>query len=117
MPPRPHMRDICKIGVYDDQTYGPEPEESFNYGTQTRCRFLRTTTREVIDGKRRAFIGVVIHLPSPSAVSEKSRIQLIRRNGATLETPEYFRVTGEPWNTEDNRVVVCECEQIPIGAE
>lgn len=117
MAPRPHMRDLCKIGVYSDDTFGPEPEETFDYGVQTRCRFLRATSREVIDGKRRAFIDVSIHLPSPSTVSESSRIQLIRRNGATLQTPEYFRVTGEPWRTEDNRTVVCSCEQMPVGAE
>jgi hypothetical protein len=111
------MRDLCKIGVYSDDTFGPEPEETFEYGPQTRCRYFQKSSRETVDGKRRANTDIEVHFPSPSTISETSRIQIIRRNGATLETPEYLRVTGEPWNMTDQRTVVCQCDRIPVGAE
>ena len=117
MPPRPHMRDACQIGIYDTDTAGPEPGETWTYGSAIRCRFLRVSTRDVTDGNEHHLSDVQIHVPAGTTVSTSSRIKLTERNNTTLGTAEYFEVLGEPWNTEDNRVIVLNCQSVPVGAE
>lgn len=117
MAPRRHMRDACQIGTRDTVTSGPEPTEAWTYAPATRCRFVRTDTREVLDGDIHGLSDVKIHLPSEAVVSDSSQIRLTKRNRTNLGTPEYFRVMGEPWNLESNRVIVCNCVSVPAGAE
>lgn len=117
MAPRPHMRDVCQIGARDSVTSGPEPTESWTYGSATRCRFVRTSTREVLDGDVHGLSDVKIHLPASVTVSDSSQIKITKRNRATLGTPEYYRVMGEPWYLENNKVIVCNAVSVPVGAE
>ena len=117
MAPRQHMRDLCQIGSRDTVTSGPEPTESWTYGAETRCRFVRTSTREVLDGDVHGLSDVKIHLPDGTAITDSSQVKVTKRNRETLATPEYYRVMGEPWHLENNRVIVCNAVSVPIGAE
>ena len=117
MAPRRHMRDACKIGTYDIVSTGPEPTEAWTYGAETRCRFLKTSTTEIVDGDRHHQTSTDIHLPAGVTVSDSTRIQITKRNGSTISPVEYFNVKGDPWFTTDNKIVVCRCESVPIGAE
>lgn len=117
MAPRPHMRDVCQIGTRDQETTGPEPTENWTYASETRCRFVRTSTREVLDGDIHGLSDVKIHLPAGNIVEDSSQIRITKRNRATLAKPEYFRVMGEPWFLENNKVIVCNCVSVPLGAE
>ncbi len=116
MAPRLHMRDRCEVGTYDTDTTGPEPGESWTYEPETRCRFTRTTSREVLDGNEHALTDVAIHFPVGTTLSASSRIKLTRRNGSTLTSNEFYEVVGEPWYTDDNRVVVINAQSVPAGA-
>lgn len=117
MAPRRHMRDACQIGTRDTVTSGPEPTESWTYAAEIRCRFVRTATREVLDGDAHGLSDVKIHMPAGNTVSDSTQIKLTKRNNATLGTPEYFRVMGEPWYLDNNRSIVCNCVSVPAGAE
>jgi hypothetical protein len=117
MAPRLHMRDKCEIGTIITVQNGPEPTQEWNYGASTRCRFLRTSTTEIVDGKRRHETSTEIHLPATSSVTDAARIKLTRRNTASLADYEYYDVTGDPWHTQDNKVVVCRCTGVPAGSE
>lgn len=116
MPPRKHMRDACKVGSFTESTEGPNPIEEWVYGSEVRCRFVRGSTREVIDGVEVAHSDVMIHLPAGTDVSNTTRVQLTKRNNDTLITPEYFAVKGEPHYTRGNRSIVLKCTTIPAGA-
>lgn len=117
MPPRPHMRDKAQIGVFQTVSNGPEPVESYVYGSAVSCRFIRTSTREVLDGKEQDLTDVQIHFRADQTLTDASRIKLTRRNLTTLGTPEYYELVGLPWYTDDNRTIVCNCQSMPTGAE
>lgn len=117
MAPRPHMRDEAQIGSLDAVTTGYEPTQAYTYGSAIRCRFLRVATTEVVDGAVRKATGVSIHFPAGTTIDSNARIKLTKRNRATLGTVEYYDVTGEPWATESNRTIVCDCASVPVGAE
>lgn len=116
MPPRKHMRDKCQVGTWDAVNDGPYASEEWTYGSEIRCRFVRQSTREVIDGAEVAKSEVSIHLPGGTTVAENSRIKLTERNNTTLGTAEYFDVIGEPFYPIGNRTVVVNCRSVPVGA-
>ena len=109
------MRDACEVGVLTAVTTGPEPTDTWVYGDTVRCRFIRRSTRELVDGDLRDMTDVRIHVPSGTAVENSTRFKVIKRNGKSLATVEYFDVKGEPWETEDNRVIVCDCQTVGEG--
>ena len=111
------MRDSCEVGTFDTVTGGVEPVEAWTYGATIRCRFIRRSTREVVDGDRHEMTDASVHLPSGTVVTNSTRFKILKRNGRTLTTVEYYDVKGEPWETEDNRVIVCDCQTVPVGAE
>ena len=117
MPPRRHMRDTCEIGTLDAITSGPEPTDTWVYGSSIRCRFVHTTTREVLDGDEHALTDVQIHVPAGTTVSDSTRIKLTKRNHRVLATDEYYELVGEPRRTDDNRVIVCNAQSVPVGAQ
>ena len=117
MPPRKHLRDRAEIGTFVEVTNGPEPTEEWTYGPETDCRFVRTTTREVLDGKEQDVTDVLIHFRAGETISDSSRIKLTKRNRQALTTVEYYEMVGAPWYTEDNRLIVCNCSSLPTGAE
>jgi hypothetical protein len=117
MAPRPHMRDKCQIGRRDGVTEGREPVEVWSYSPEIRCRFVRTSTREVLDGDIHGLSDVKIHIPAGETISDSSQIKVTRRNGQDVMAAEYYRVMGEPWFLENNRVIVCNCVSVPAGAE
>lgn len=115
MAPRKHMRDLCQIGTFDTVTTGPEPTEAWTYASEGRCRFDRVNTRETVDGDKHSMTNVRIHLPIGVTITGSSRIKLTRRNGATLGTPEYYDVVGDPWYARDNRSIICDCISAEIA--
>ena len=117
MPPRQHMKDECEVGTFDVVSGGVEPVEAWTYGETIRCRFLRRSTREVVDGDRHETTDAAIHVPSGTTITNSSRFKVLKRNGRVLSTVEYYDVKGEPWETEGNRVIVCDCQTVPVGAE
>ena len=117
MAPRPHLRDEAHVGSLVAVTSGYEPTQAYTYGAALRCRFLRVATTELVDGAVRKATGVSIHFPAGTVIDSNSRIKLTKRNRATLGTVEYYDVTGEPWATESNRTIVCDCTSVPVGAE
>lgn len=111
------MKDRCEVGVLGEVTAGVEPTEEWTYGDTVRCRFIRRSTRETIDGDRHETTDVLIHVPAGETVTNSTRFKILKRNGRMLSTVEYYDVKGEPWETEDNRVIVCDCQTVPAGAE
>ena len=117
MPPRLHLRDAAQIGTFDTVSTGPEPSDEWTYATAVPCRFVRTTTREVLDGKEQDLTDVQISFRASETITDASRIKLTKRNRTSLGTVEYYELVGAPWYTEDNRLIVCSCQSVPTGAE
>ena len=117
MPPRPHMRDKVQIGILTEVTGGFEATETYVYGGNVQGSFLRITSTETADGNVREVTGVEIHLKAGVTVDETSRLKVTRVNGQDLATPEFYGLSGEPWNDEWNRTILCSCVNIAIGAE
>lgn len=117
MPPRPHMRDEAQIGTLTEVTSGFEPKQDFVYGGVVRCRLVRVTSTETVDGKVRKSTSVQVHFRAGETIDETSRIRITRRNRTILLTPEYYDIVGEPWETKGNRTIVCDCANVPIGVE
>lgn len=117
MPPRKHMRDRAEIGTFTEVKDGPYITETWVYDPEVSCRFVRTTTREVLDGKEQGLTDVQIHFRADQSITDSSRIKLTRRNSKRLDSAEYYELVGDPWETEDNRVIVCNCQSVPGGAE
>ncbi len=116
MPPRPHMRDACKVGAYVEITVGGRPQEVWQYGAATRCRFSRNSTREVLDGAEVANSDVQVHLPDGVDITHAERIEITKRNGTAIAPGEIFEVIGDPWYTKGNREIVLACRSVPVGA-
>ena len=115
MAPRPHMRDAVEIGTLDDFTTGPEPSEVWSYRPAVRCRFIKKSTSEIIDGERTHLTFIEIHLPADVEVNNNSSFKLTKRNRSTLAVPEFYAIDGDPWYTEDNKTIVCTCQNVPVG--
>ena len=116
MPPRKHMTDACKLGTFVEVSTGPYPTEEWTFGNALRCRFSRVSTREVMDGARVASTDVAIAVPAGTTVAPSSRVELTKRNNATLAPPEYYDVIGEPWPVKGNREIILNCQHVPAGA-
>ena len=117
MPPRPHMRDACEVGILSTVSTGAEPVEAYVYASSTRCTFAISSTNETVDGNKRAVVNTKILLPVGVTVESSSRIKLTKRNRSILGTPEYFDVIGEPNYVTGNRSIVVDCQSVPLGAE
>ena len=117
MPPRKQLRDRAELGTFVEVTVGPEPTEEWQYGAEVDCRFVRTSTREVLDGKEQDLTDVQISFRADEAIADSTRIKLTKRNRKALSTVEYYEMVGDPWPTECNRLQVCNCQSLPVGAE
>ena len=117
MPPRLHLRDKAEIGTFVEVTNGPEPVEEWQYSAAVSCRFVRTTTREVLDGKEQDLTDVQMTFRASEEISDSSRFKLTKANRSNLATVEYYEIVGSPWRTEDNRHIVCNCQSVPTGSE
>ena len=116
MPPRKHMKDECKLGAFVSVESGPYAAEEWTFGSAIRCRFSRVSTREVLDGAKVSATDVAVAVPDGTTVEASGRVQLTKRNNATLGTPEYYDIIGEPWQVKGNREIILNCQHVPAGA-
>jgi len=109
------MRDAVQIGTLDEFTTGPEPSEVWSYDPAVRCRFIKKSTSEIIDGERTHLTSIEIHLPANTIVTNNSSFKLTKRNRSTLAVPEFYAIDGDPLYTELNAIIICTCKNVPVG--
>lgn len=112
MPPVHAKPDQCVIGARNTLS-GGEPNATYAYtGGSIRCRFTRSVnTKEVAGGSRLAVTDIAIHLPNGTVVTNQNRIELTRRNRATLTPSEFYQIVGQPFEPISGDVVV-NCQRI-----
>ena len=103
--------DRCKILTKTSpSSTDPEPTSSFSAGSEIRCRFSRTGTREVVDGTAASPVDCEIRVPAGTTVTASDRVRLTKRNGATVS--EDYAIVGEPWALKGEIALNC---QLLIG--
>lgn len=90
------MGDECKIGTLSETVSGGHVSESYTYGSAIACGFDASGNGEASDGSQAGITTAALRLPIDTVVSSASRVQVTKRNGATLASAEYFSVVGDP---------------------
>lgn len=91
------MFDVCEIGTFQaTDTDGPEPNQGdWTFGETVPCGFGVNTTRESAGNQIPTASGE-IRLPFGTTLSGADILKLLSRHGEWLETPELYRIVGEP---------------------
>lgn len=101
------MRDTCKIGVYTTPAGSPDPDGSYAYGSEIRCRFAWTNTREAGSGDNVVKTEAEIRIPKGTTVVHSSRIELTKRDLVALSPSLFFEIAGEPRTTQGQMLLKC----------
>ena len=101
-----NMRDRCKVLTHTSASAGPSPMSTYALGSEIRCRYARTDSKEVVDGSQMAPTNVEIRVPSGTTVTTSDRIRLTQLDGASV-TQDYA-ILGEPFNTLGQLVLDCQ---------
>lgn len=97
------MRDECKLAVPSDAGSG-EPNPDYALGSAIRCRVSRLgRPRETNDGGEVMMTDVEIRVPSDTSVLNVYGVRVSKLRGATLSTPDDYRIVGEPWEVKTRR--------------
>ena len=107
-----NMRDRCKVLSHTSASNGPSPISSFAVGSEIRCRYSRTDSREVVDGSQMAPSNVEIRVPSGTTITGSDRIRMTQLDGAAV-TQDYA-IVGEPFTTLGQ--LVCDCQLVTGGS-
>ena len=102
-----NMRDTCKIGTFSTPSSGPYPDGSYAYGSEMRCRFSWTSTKEAGSGDNVIKTEAEIRVPLGTTVAHDSRVELTKLN-LTAQSPSlFFAIAGEPRETPGQIVLKC----------
>ena len=108
------MFDTCLLGNRNDAaSWGSSVagEAVWDYDiTETACGLNDNKSRQVADGSDATITEAVIRLPLASVVNSSSRIQVVGRFGATLATPLFYEIVGNPRIGVSS--ITCNCNRI-----
>ena len=106
------MKDRCRIGTQAPPSSGePVPSGYALEDPVIRCRVSRVKTKESVDGSQAAVTDWVIRVPVGTTVTSKNRINVTRRERATVD--EYYAIVGDPDDTERHRkTIILNCRRL-----
>ena len=91
-----HYNDTCQIGTLSESqdTFG-YPAPTYSYGSAIECGFDPTGGRErEANDKTVLRSDAQLRLPIGTTVSQKDRVKVISRHGATLSPAETYQVSS-----------------------
>ena len=90
------FRDSGKIGTASVPTGADPTDVTWTWGSTITIGVDTSRPSEAVDGSGASLTDGTIRIPLTVSVDTTNRIQVTARDGATLATPEIYRVVGEP---------------------
>lgn len=92
-----HMNDTCVILTRSAtvDAYGL-PVETFTAGTPIPCGYHMLGTREINENGQLVIVDAELRIERDTVIDNLDRIQITKRLGRTLASPETYRVIGDP---------------------
>lgn len=102
-----HMMDSCKVLTRTavDDGYN-NPTETFTAGTQVACGYNPMSSKEIHENGQLVIVDAELRISVDVQVDSLDRIQITKRHGTSLASPETFRVIGQPKLGPSGQVVM-----------
>ena len=89
--------DRCKFGIATPPDFGEDPGDiSYAWSDEVACGFKPGIQWEVKDGTQAPMYDALLRVSLDQGVDYIDRVEITKRYGVALVTPEFYTIEGSP---------------------